>query len=231
MCVIVLKPAGIELPSKDMIKKYWVDNPDGAGFSVTPKGSSLTHVEKGFLTLKHFYKYLGRSVNSIDDLVVLHFRWATHGYRSAGHTHPFPVSKLRAKLEQLKYDADTVVFHNGIIKMKNQPKTWSDTMFYVGGVLAYADKLDMKKIAVQTKGSRICIIQDGKPALLGDGWKEKDGLWYSNLSWENSKRSMVYYSGGSSVFQEMSDDEWNVHLRNIAKKSMDNPVKKPYEYD
>jgi hypothetical protein len=229
MCVIVIKPAGVEMPSKDHLKKCWADNPDGAGFSITRKGSTETFVEKGFLTFKHFYKYLCRYVESNEDLVIMHFRWATHGYRSAGHTHPFPVAKSRSVLEKTKYTSNVVVFHNGIIKMKNQPPTWSDTMYYVGGVMAYMNPLDIDLIMRHTKGSRMCIVQDGKPILLGDGWKEDEGLFYSNLGWKNSKRKIVTYGGVNtgSTFAEMSDEEHEANLRSILRKSGE--VKKPYE--
>lgn len=227
MCVIVLKPRSIELPTKELLRQCWNDNPDGAGFSVTRKGETTTYVEKGFLTFKHFYKYLGSYVKSTDDLVVMHFRWATHGYRSAGQTHPFPVSKYRNALERLKYSSDVVVFHNGVIRMKNQPKHWSDTMYYVGGVMAHMDKLDYQKIISQTKGNRLCIVENGTPHLTGDGWQEENGVWYSNLSWKNSKRKMITYAGGSA-FQEMTDEEWDQYVKGISKQSND-PLPKPYE--
>lgn len=232
MCVIAIKPKGVALPSKDLLKKMWSDNPDGAGFSVTPKDSTETFVEKGFLTFKHFYKYLVRYTTSIDDLVVMHFRWATHGYRSAGHTHPFPVSKYKSALERLKYSSDVVIFHNGIILMKNQPPTWSDTMYYIGGVIAHMEKLDYQKIIEHTTGNRLCIIDQGVPHITGEGWAEEEGIFYSNLSWKASKRKMITYAS-TSAFQEMNDAEWDLYMRSIEKGSkkltLVDTIPAPYE--
>ena len=209
MCVIIVKPYGIELPSKELLQKCWTENPHGAGFSVTRSGATMSSVEKGFLTFKHFYHFLTRYVTSKDDLVVMHFRWATHGYMSSGHTHPFPVSRYRSELEKLIYKTNIVVFHNGVIRMKRQPFNWSDTMFYIGGILAHMPTLDVQKIAEQTKGSRLCIVNDGIPTLIGEGWKEDDGCMYSNLDWKESKRKLIYYTGCKSAVTEMSEKEWD----------------------
>lgn len=208
MCVIVIKPRGLALPEKELMKKCWADNPDGGGFAIVRKDDTIATVEKGFMTFKSFYHYLTKYDIDNDDLVVLHFRYATHGYKSAGQTHPFPVSKYLSKLEELQFKSDTVVFHNGIIKMKDQIKGWSDTMQYVGGVMSYMQPLDFNKITEQTKGNRLCIVHDGKVTLTGEGWEKEDGYIYSNLSWKTGKRRVAYYAGTGSVFQEMTDAEW-----------------------
>lgn len=225
MCVIVIKTAGVEVPSDDILKKCWNDNPHGTGFSITRAGSTVTNVEKGFLTYRQFSKYLKEAKPTKDDLLILHFRWASHGVRSAGQTHPFPVSKSRQALETLKYKADTVIFHNGIIRMKDQKALWSDTMHYIGGVVAYMRTLDMDRIAKETKGSRICIVKDGWPYILGDGWKEKDGIYYSNMTWDKTS------TGRDSIFSELTDAEWNNYLRKVIKhaKNVDDPIPRPYE--
>jgi hypothetical protein len=228
MCVIIVKPRGIEMPSKDLLEKCWAENSHGAGFSVSREGATQTMVEKGFLTFKTFYSYLYKYVQSKEDLVAMHFRWATHGYRSAEHTHPFPISKHKSVLEQTKYTTSAVVFHNGIILLKKQPKTWSDTMYYVGGVLAYMNPIDTDKIIKQTKGSRICLIQDGVASMLGDGWEKEGDLWFSNLHWKVSKRRLVTYPA-ESAFSGMSDADWNKRMRRIDRFSRTSQLKKPYE--
>lgn len=208
MCVIIVKPRGLDLPDKEILKKCWADNPHGAGFAFVRNIENKITVEKGFMTFNSFYNDLMYHNIQKEDLAVIHFRHATHGFISPGQTHPFPISRYISALEQLQYTEDIVVFHNGIIKNKFQISGFSDTMQYISDVLVNMQPIDFNKIVVQTKGNRLCIIKDGVAILTGEGWVEEDGYMFSNLGWKIENRRIVYYSGTGSKFQEMTEEEW-----------------------
>ena len=80
MCVIVIKPAGHDLPSKSELRKAYEHNSDGCGFV------SETATYKS-LDFEDFYGHL-RKV-SRDENCIIHFRWATHGSVCVRNCHPF----------------------------------------------------------------------------------------------------------------------------------------------
>ena len=47
MCIICCKPMGKDMPTEEIMKNMWVNNPDGAGFMYV-KNHKLV-IEKGFM--------------------------------------------------------------------------------------------------------------------------------------------------------------------------------------
>ena len=73
MCVIIVKPAGVKMPSNEIINAAYHTNPHGCGLvspSVFYKG----------LSYRSFKKHLQRVRE--DEPCIIHFRLATHGSSS-----------------------------------------------------------------------------------------------------------------------------------------------------
>lgn len=80
MCVIIVKPAGVPMPSNELINAAFVANPHGCGF-VSPsrhyKGLSLDSLKRNL-----------RKVPASEPCII-HFRLATHGSIKRANCHPF----------------------------------------------------------------------------------------------------------------------------------------------
>lgn len=116
MCIAIIKPAGIKMPSRDILKHCFETNPDGAG--VAYSDGSVFKLRKGLMTFGEVEDYLDTIPAAALDAttVALHFRIGTHGSkRDPLHTHPFPVSTNRKDLFSLDIETKRIAMHNGIM--------------------------------------------------------------------------------------------------------------------
>lgn len=201
MCIIAIKPAGINMPATATIENMWYNNSDGAGFMYAAGGT--VHIQKGYMTLKSFKKAINKLKKTIDTTntpIILHFRITTHGGTSAGNTHPFPVTEKLPLLQMTKCTTPLAVAHNGIIDVKPSKKNISDTMEYILNQLAplYQLKKDFykqpagKKLIYNAIKSKMAFLDGaGRIETVGDFIAGEDGLMYSNNSY---KARTVYYT-------------------------------------
>lgn len=207
MCVICHKPAGIELPSDETIKKMFSKNPDGAGFAIQGNltGDRKFGVKfyKGFMTVEEFIKAIHSQGELKDKRVVMHFRIKTHGEKDKYTTHPFKLSHNFKDLRKLE-GKGPVLFHNGVFSGlggKTDPRA-SDTQDFVIGVamhyLKNAKTPNNIGLAVAEEivgSSRVMILyQNPKYQYIkfGNWTKHTDGCEYSNMLWNTTSYS---YSG------------------------------------
>lgn len=192
MCVAVLKPAGADVPSLEILKKCWESNPDGAGLAISEDES--VYYRKGFMTfsaLEAFY-----NANNVGDRVsqaiAFHFRVGTHGLKDGGNTHPFPVSEDASVLRALEGRAPVMIAHNGVFSIPISIKDVSDT----GQFIANCAKTEAKdpvaywsEHATVTRNSRMIVIKPGNRfTLLGD-WhssEKANGCFFSNTYWNRT---------------------------------------------
>lgn len=81
MCVIIHKPAGVQMPQLHILESCFLRNRDGIGFC-TSSGKSWHGMS--------FYKFLSELGKTDDsEEIIIHFRWATHGSVSRKNCHPF----------------------------------------------------------------------------------------------------------------------------------------------
>lgn len=168
MCIIIIKPAGAEMPAKDILRRCESRNHDGYGFA-TKKGVFKT------LDRDEFEAALGQV--SPEEPCIIHCRWATHGSVKTANCHPFRDEKSGVSFA-----------HNGILPIR--PKgdmTDSETAFnqYIRPVLRKHDlRSDEVRDAVNNivGSSRFAFIdKDGKIDFYGQFYKIGDCL-YSNLN-------------------------------------------------
>lgn len=164
MCVLIVKPAGVPMPAKNILRAAMRANPDGFGF-VSP-----AHFYKG-LSAKMFLSGLARVSDA--EPCIIHCRLATHGSIRAANCHPFRRGGLWFA-------------HNGILDITPQgDRTDSETAFarYIApAVFTYG--LDSPRvdsvIASLIGGSKFALMQGDTVRTFGRFFM-RDGCMYSNL--------------------------------------------------
>lgn len=185
MCVIIHKPAGIQLgkDSSDLLRILQdaaAMNRDGFGIQAWDKQSgklvtNWKHATDQAKILEVAYANLDR----IDLEVVAHWRLATHGEIIEANCHPFPIN---SKLS---------FFHNGVLggfgsAVKGREK--SDTLDFVESVLrpqfgrwrSKPSDWHSKLLAKHAQGQRFAVTNHRGEVWRFGSWVEQDGVWYSN---------------------------------------------------
>ena len=223
MCIIAIKPAGIAMPNDTLIENMWHNNHDGAGFMYALDGK--VHIEKGFMKLEDLKNALARVHKQVDLLnspVIMHFRITTHGETIPANTHPFPITSSPGILQKLKCTTQLAVAHNGIIDSVVPRKDFSDTMEYVASQLAplyqgvpdFLDNKHLMEMVDNAVASKLAFLTgDGRIYTIGQ-FNEKDGIKYSNYSYESYKYSFSSaYKGGAWTDSYLYDDAYGYEYR------------------
>jgi len=223
MCIVTIKPIGIDLPKIDILENCFVNNPDGCGYMFVRNGK--VKIRKGFLEFKEFYSDYQKQKLNKNDLIVFHFRIATSGDIDKFNTHPFPISNDVNELIKTENDCEIAIAHNGILSSKGSTidkYKISDTMDFILEILSdknIYENIESKSILALIEnrivGSRIVVLKKDRTfLLLGNGWKEKDGLIHSNDGWKrkkvfnlsDSKTQYPIYSYDDLSYDDPSDD-------------------------
>ena len=188
MCVICVKPKGVQMPSREILRAMYQANSHGCGFC-TP-----TLYFRG-LSFDSFMQKI-RKV-SIDEPCIMHFRLATHGSVKRSNCHPF-----------YDADSDTYFAHNGILNIHPAgDKTDSETAFrdiFVPYIKAYGFDSDDTRYAIRqvraNTGSKFAFLQGGELHLYGDFQRFADcpGCFFSNLRF-------TYYIYEMRIFRHNMD--------------------------
>lgn len=161
MCIIIYKPAGVRMPSLNVLSAAARCNPDGVGL-MTADGRSLHSLDA-----RAFIDYL-LGFGPGDDLAI-HFRYATHGPVCSSNCHPF------------NYRGITLM-HNGILPI--QPlKGRTDSETYLRRIAPDLCRYGLYSAAAKNDltipGSRFAVAMDGAIRLFGE-FSEFGGLYFSN---------------------------------------------------
>lgn len=170
MCVIIVKKAGEQLPSKSFLKKAAIANRDGCGFAT----SSGVYFRSVFF--EDFYRVFMEKARVEDDIVI-HFRWATHGSVKTSNCHPFKGKGA---------DGQPIFFaHNGVLPIASEnDMTDSEIEFrkYILPVLRDEGGFtDLMKLYLEeeAEGSRFAFVNHDGLHLVGEFINYK-GLLLSN---------------------------------------------------
>lgn len=165
MCVIIYKPAGINLPSAMTLEAAYRANPHGCGFA----SPSLSY--KG-LDFTNFKRRLAAVPDS--EPCIIHLRLATHGSIKRLNCHPFKRGGI-------------VFAHNGILDIEPVgDRTDSETAFlkYIypairvnGWGSVEADRVIHQLIS----SSKFALMYHDDVRLYGSFIMQADGCYYSNL--------------------------------------------------
>ena len=198
MCIITYKAKGVDIPSADIIKTCFKNNPDGAGVAILRPGAKTVEIHKGFMELAGFYDFVSSAI-SAKDIAVYHYRITTSGGTKPQNCHPFPISDKVEELQALSIAARYAFVHNGIIG-QGTPEL-SDTQIYIKNTLA---KLNIQaltkglenKITKETEGSRTLTIDARYHKVIKTGtWveDEESGLLFSNRTYVTTNSYDAYY--------------------------------------
>lgn len=197
MCVAVYKPAGVEFPSWRKLEKCFKKNPDGAGFMWIE--NETVHTLKGFMKWEDFKKALKPFKNDSKYKEIdfgLHFRISTQGGVNAGATHPFILSEKVETLQTTAGAGEVACIHNGIIPLTTNyisKSNLSDTMLFVKDYLTqiapkqedYKNPYKMDIVEEIINSKMLIFCGNGTINILGKGWNEVEGVYYSNLYWQD----------------------------------------------
>ena len=173
MCIAILQKSGATI-TRRQLRNCWENNSDGAGLAWIEKGELLTFKELD--SFKRFYKSYRAVVNRLgrETKMLVHFRWATHGWVDEDNCHPFMVHDKLAFI------------HNGIISI-NTPANKSDTvmfnerflknlprnMIHRARVIDHIDRRAQSILVFLDAGNDHLIIGEDK-----GHWE--NNVWYSN---------------------------------------------------
>lgn len=201
MCVIIIKEKGVDVPSKDFLKKAFNTNSHGAGYA-TDKGKFFKT-----LSFETFYTHLKNNVKK-GDACIIHFRLATHGSIKASNCHPF---KGKAKGV-----GDVFFAHNGILDIKSRKnKTDSELCFrhillpIMNATGGYSESLDIAVEGV-IGSSKFCMVDKSGVVHKWGQWIKHDGLLLSNTRFLDSYVIPSRHFGGSlaSVYEDVYEDDY-----------------------
>lgn len=192
MCVAIIKKSGVDLPSEEILKICFKNNPHGAGFALFR--NNLIYIHKGFFTFDGFMKEIKNVSPTKEETMLIHFRVATHGKINIENCHPFPiVNRFFEMANPIKVFSDTdVMVHNGKLSIEITSGSYSDSMHFARALFGldrtkFSDIINMAihPTELNPKGNRIAVLtRDGNIEQYGVGWLEDGGIVYSNDSYK-----------------------------------------------
>jgi len=184
MCVILYKPLGVDLPSKETIRGCFEANPDGSGLAFSEGYTRPIRIEKGFMTFEELTSYLNLFDSPKKYRMLLHFRLATHGSVRPKNTHPYPLSRNKEDLRALSLETKAAVAHNGVISFVKPSNDETDTQRFIRTVLCDInfDIEEQRSLIARATQSRFCIMFPHKTVLIG-AFHEFEGCYFSNKSY------------------------------------------------
>jgi hypothetical protein len=193
MCIAIYSGPGVPMPTKEVLKRCYRNNPDGAGFAyLTPDDTWV--IRKGLQTWGAFWKAYESMEFEKGHTVALHFRVGTAGHINedgtcySGCTHPFPITENTEDLMELAIESENIIMHNGVVGKGNG---WlSDTqeaiLDYAEPLLPYIENPKILDILTEVldagpTGSRWFVATKDQVHLLGKWIEDKDTkIQYSN---------------------------------------------------
>lgn len=191
MCVICVSKKGVRQPNKQEINNMWESNPHGAGYMFVRDG--LVNIRKGFMTLEDFKASIESEHFTSEDVVVYHFRISTQAGVTPEMTHPFPMSDDLNDMRLLECQCSVGIAHNGIIRLTScKDSKYSDTALfiteYLPALIRDTEDITDKRVKRAVKAladSKLVFLNDaGDVSIIGDFYAIKDGLMFSNTSFQ-----------------------------------------------
>lgn len=197
MCIILVKPRGKALPSKQIFKNCFESNPDGCGYMYVE--NNKVRIVKGFMSYKNMYKRL-KSLG--DRTIVVHFRIGTHGKNDQKTCHPYPITNDTKLLQSLRVLTDVGMVHNGIIHIENDTSGahLNDTQMYIKTVLSVAKFISptfyqkpeiLNLLEENIYGNKLCFLDKDEHLYYIGKFIESNGILYSNTSYLDSYKTYL----------------------------------------
>lgn len=212
MCIIAIKPKGVEMFDDRTIEAMFTNNPDGAGYMYYDTKLHKVVIKKGFMTLKEFKKELKKHDFKNTNLI-LHFRIGTSGKNDRLNCHPYPIYEVNAT----SVKTNLGMAHNGILHDYEPAKgsEINDTQLFIRTVLRKLDKGFLKDenitflIEELIGANKLAFLDsNNKVTLIGNGFIEDKGYIYSNDSYKKPRH--VYTTSKFSLNDQFPYDAWGI---------------------
>ena len=209
MCIAILKTKDGNITDEQLLNCF-DNNPDGAGIAYTKDNKIF--IVKGIFDAKQFVEEYHKAVAEADGAMLVHCRIGTSGFKDYTNCHPHVVSD------------ECVMIHNGILSI-DVPKgsKVSDTVLYVEQYLKPLPKDFMLNDGIMSlitdhigAGNKFVFLNNhGDFSIANEKaghWK--NGVWFSNYSYEAYSFYTKGYKGKSKVYSPYSsywdedDYEW-----------------------
>lgn len=218
MCIILIKPKGKELPSKEIFRKCYTNNPDGCGYMYVENNEVV--VKKGYMGYKNMYKELKKLGN--DKGIVVHFRIGTSGNKDQKTCHPYPLSADVKDLQTTHYTTDVAMVHNGIITGYSDlsNNNLNDTQVFIRDFLSVLKDLDnefyknikVQKMLKEITNSKLTFMNNKEEIFCVGDFIEDDGILYSNTTYKTSYWSTYnwdkYYDERTKTYRYKDNDDY-----------------------
>jgi predicted glutamine amidotransferase len=219
MCLIAIKPRGVALPKDEHLRQGEKKNSDGMGIAIWKVGGKEVHIKKDFLKIEELLDYMKENV-AVEDVCVIHFRFATHGLKDIGNRHPFPITRNGELLRKPEISCQFAAAHNGVIREYGIHQTYSDTQKFIMDILAddtiknnLQNPTVRKLILNFIDGDRLAILdKDGQLFTFGD-FEEEGGILFSNTGYKNWNITPVWRGNGYDW------DEYHTYQQNLTNKA------------
>lgn len=195
MCIAILKTKDGNITDEQLLNCF-DNNPDGAGIAYTKDNKIF--IVKGIFDAKQFVEEYHKAVAEADGAMLVHCRIGTSGFKDYTNCHPHIVSD------------ECVMIHNGILSI-NVPKDSkvSDTVLYVEQYLKPLPKDFMLNDGIMSlitdhigTGNKFVFLNNrGDYSIANEKaghWK--NGVWFSNYSYEAYSFYTKGYKGKSKVY-------------------------------
>lgn len=205
MCIIAVKPKGVNPPSKEILQNMFEANPDGAGIAYNIKGK--LYIIKGLMTFEEFFNKCKEIPK--ESGAIYHTRIETSGGVCKELTHPFFLNKniLEQRKTNVCINKGEAVAHNGVFNEFTHKKLNSDTTQFISNYLSPLKELkdtisksilddDLDVIINKLCGysNKLALLnQSGNIKRYGDGWILDNGIYYSNFTYEPPQFRYVTY--------------------------------------
>jgi len=192
MCLIVVKPKGTALPKEEYLLHSAKRNSDGQGLAYLSKRGGSIKLKKDFPTAQALVDYMNQNI-TVDDELIIHFRFATHGLKDEGNRHPFPLSKNKALLRKTELECKFCCAHNGVLSQysRTDDEQLSDSQRFIVDILSDSViKENFNKPSVQKlineflSNDRLVTMTSKDGMLLFGDWEVEDGISYSNSGYK-----------------------------------------------
>lgn len=198
MCIIIAKPAGVDMPTTEILNNCSLTNRDGIGFAFNKSGE-IPIISKGFKNVKKLENMLNTYQIGKEHNVMIHFRLATHGKCDQGNCHPFPLAQSFDDMRLLNCSCEIAVSHNGIFGGMQASNKYSDTMKFINNILASPEvinNIESNSVKELIRGycglsSKLAFLKTSGFSLVGD-FQEDEGIFYSNHGYKSYGRKNGY---------------------------------------
>lgn len=169
MCILIVKPAGANIPPLQLMSRYAKRNPHGFGYATA---------DKVYKTLS-FAKFINEIAREDErQPMLIHFRYATHGSTVQENCHPF------------KDEQTGVAFaHNGILPITPMGDMTDSETAFRGLFLPHIEKSGIHSKALADEvynilgASKVAFINKRGQIKKFGNFIEIDGVYYSNLNY------------------------------------------------